>query len=350
MCCEGAFPAGLLLLDTRHYLVEGEVGVDEVVAEIVGGGTYVGSCHIVAEDLIGLLGKSLGHSSVVCGLLDNDRVNGEVLEVEVGLEIDVGIFLGELGYGGGIVAGGDVAHFGACHLLAGEFGLDGEYVVGEILCTGLVVADKTGESGEVCAVGCEYLVVAVGLDGVVVAVAETETALTPVHGVDVGVLKVGLYACAEEYVETGESGHEFYHFFAGSGGYELEVGLEGLDALLVEAYAVHAHGVEVGDFLSVRAGFGSSAVETENEFTHLFAVVFAKLVESAEAGIFGLEGVGFHPAAASIVVEVVAGVDACVEIGGVDAFGRLLSGARAGSETGCKHCADNEIDVAAHCF
>ena len=124
---EGALPTGTLLLYAAYNLLEGEVGVDEVVAEVGGGGAYIGCCHVVAERLYVGVVEHFGHGGIVGGLTYYYGIDVEFLEVEVALEVDAGVLLHELGNGRGIVLGGDVALLGACHLLFGQARLYGHH-------------------------------------------------------------------------------------------------------------------------------------------------------------------------------------------------------------------------------
>ena len=103
-----------------------------------------------------------------------------------------------------------------------------------------------------------------------------------------------------------------------------------LGALSVAADAVEALRVQVGDALGVGAAGLGCLAELLDESAHLAVVELAQLVKGAEARVFGFEGVGFHPAAAVILVKVGAGRHTCIKVGQADAFGGCCPAAAGG--------------------
>ncbi len=335
---EGALPAGLLLFHAAEHLVHAERGVDEVIAEIARCGVHIACGHIVAQHLNGCVGYQAVDSRIAFGLADDDAVHSlHTLLLEVAREVYRGIFLGEVGHAARVVACGRVAELLAAHGCACERRLDGHGVVGEPLRGFGVHAGKGGEFSEIFAVGVTHFRSVLVVLEIVVAVAEAEAALAPVHHVDGGVFHVRFHACAEECAYAGHGGHEVYDVFALGGIDFFKVVLQGLRSFFVEARAVHAHGVEVGDFLCVAAFLGSGCVEAEHEVAHLLAVQFAELVECAVAGVFGCERVGFHPSSACVVVEVGTRLDGGVEVGAVHAVAAPCGAACQGSGQ-CNDC------------
>ena len=253
------------------------------------------------------------------------------------LEVDVGILLYERSHGHGVVLRGDIALLCAGHLALCKLGLNSHCIVGETLSRRIIIADKFGDGGEICAVGSTDFLGIFGLVSVIVTVAEAKSTLLEIHGVLVRIGEVGLHTCAEEHAYAGHCSHEVYDFLAGSRGNHLKVGGERSCTFLIEAHAVHTHAVEIGYLLCVCTGLILNSGKTFNEAANLLAVVLAELIECTETGILGFERIGFHPAAACIVVKVSLGRHCSVEIGGVDTLGSgCLGSARSTGYCQCR--------------
>lgn len=115
----------------------------------------------------------------------------------------------------------------------------------------------------------------------------------------------------------------------------FEVGTHRGGSFAVEAYGVHSHVEKVAHLLRVGAfDFCVGVVlEVQDKFLKLCLGVFAEHVEGAEAAVFGGDGVGLHPAAAGVLVEVVLRAHALVEVLGLDAVRR---GRHHGHRKGCR--------------
>ncbi len=293
--------------------------------------------------MFGLRGKFFCYHGIVCGLLHYDFVNIEILKLEITLEADIGVFLVKLGNSGRIILSFDIAKLGTCHLVFGKFCFDCHHIVGKTLGVCLAISGKSCKCGKIRAVCLTHAFGTLGIVGVVIAVAKTEAALSPVHRIDIRVFKVGHYPGAEEHVESGQGGHHLDNLFAWSVCYKLKVGLKRLDALGVKAHAVHTHREQIAYFLSIRTGLGFSVFKTHYKFANLRTIVFGQLVESSETRILCLERIGFHPASAGIVIEIGSRLDCCIKIGRVDSLGRGFLAASPCEGSCSKQRADKDV-------
>ena len=129
-------------------------------------------------------------------------------------------------------------------------------------------------------------------------------------------------------VEGGEGGDEL---LCGCEGVDdAETGAAGVDAGFVDGGGIHAGGEVVADLLLDGGAVGGGCVLEDAPEEVL--VVVGELAVDAPGGLVGGDGVVLLPAAAGVLVEVVAGVDGAVEAGEIERGGvghglqRLLGG------------------------
>ena len=129
----------------------------------------------------------------------------------------------------------------------------------------------------------------------------------------------------------------------------LKVRLQRLHPLAFDGGFVHAAGVEVADFLDVGAGgrgvtaLGDGGGAFFQDDVHGGLVAFVESVETAPARLVRRDGVVLEPGAVGEVVEIVARLDAAVEVGGIERrqrgrhhVVRRAGGQRAKRQTGGK--------------
>ena len=137
----------------------------------------------------------------------------------------------------------------------GQFGLEGEDLVGVTRGVALVLAKKDEHAGHVGAVLLEQFLLLRVVAEVVVAVGHAQPALEVEGDVHVGVLEVGEGADAEERVDgvavqlagDGQQGLDVM-----DGGDRREERLQWRGAGLLDGLFVHAGSVEIADALTVR--------------------------------------------------------------------------------------------------
>src|SRR6185437_12006420 len=150
----------------------------------------------------------------------------------------------------------------------------------------------------------------VGLE-IVVAVGEAQSALVGFSDDLVGVLEVLVGAEAEGdvgaiHLQAGDLGGEL-----GGGldaGEQIELGLEGLGAGGIDRGLVHAGGVVVADLLGDGVFLGGVGAGVLENLVKGFAVALDQLGEGAPLDLIVGDGMLRHPGAASVLVEVLAGI------------------------------------------
>ena len=292
-------------------------GLGEVAGEAVDG--LVAQVGAQGLDVGGVDGGDHGGEELGCGddeVVDRGGVDG-FEEGSEGNGLDGGLKGGERH---GVVDGFGVAHLDVGHGGFGEFGLEGEDVLG--VEQGLLrrFAGEGEDVGDVLDELVANLDVFGAGAGVVVALGQAEAALADDGDLLGGVFEVLSFAEAEEDADAvalelaGEVGK--------SGLADLvdlvEQRLDGGEAFLLDEVGVHAGGVVVADLgLGGCAGGGGCGVGLEDVVEGLGVDVVEK-VELVYAGLVGGDGMVGGEVAAGVLVEVGAGVGFGVERAGVE--------------------------------
>ena len=102
-----------------------------------------------------------------------------------------------------------------------------------------------------------------------------------------------------------ERGSEAEEFVLVEGGVDaLQVLADRLNALFVERNAIHDAVVHLSYLIGNATGLVLLGSYTFDEFAELCVVVLCQLIETAETGVLGCQGMSFHPAAAGILIEI----------------------------------------------
>ena len=170
---------------------------------------------------------------------------------------------------------------------------------------------------------------------IIVAVTHAEAALAHIENLVLAVGQVGFDTDAVEtafpvkghLAELGGEG-----FLAVNGLDGGDIGKHRLGAGGVAGRGVETHLIKVGNLLVDGAEFGIHLGHVGEKGVEILAGRLGDHVEGTETGEFGLQGVGFHPAAGGVGIEVNLGADGRVQIALVDTFPRgiLLVGAAGG--------------------
>ena len=244
---------------------------------------------------------------------------GQSHQVEVLAPVDGGIALLQHIDGEDIVLLGVVAGFSTAHRGLGKLILDVIHGLGGLLGIAFLVTGEHVHLHEVVDIGLlNLLSVGIGVQ-VVVTVGQAARAGFHVEHIHVAVHQVSLHGNAEKWVgevqvlisdKRGEVGLlEGLHI--------CKILHQGSSALTVQAHAVHGQVEQVGHLLAHSAACMLLVCQVVEEFLELFAVLLGQVVEDAIAGILGFEGVGFHPATASILEKVFTGRNGEVHVGTV---------------------------------
>ena len=236
----GAFPAWAVLLDTRQHLTQ-----------CTGNDLRLG---IRLEVVEGRVDENLLHLMDRLGLADIDEVeSGETRGEEDVAPVDAGEVVDKLVVGHLVVVGIDVAqlHLVVTHL--GDPCLDGEHSLHLLLSRGFVGTGEHEELLEILFVSLEHALVLCIIGDIIVALAESQSALADAYEVPLGIFLVGADPDAEHHrtltvtVELGA--HELILLAVLDGGNLVERRLDRRPALAVEARGVHHEVVERADLL-----------------------------------------------------------------------------------------------------
>ncbi len=335
---QGLLPAGTLLLNARHHLVELEACVGKVIAQV-----RSGTADILPQVVVFLLAVAQCLYQVI-GLLNgvdlgNDhrlrRVDVHCL-LEPAVPWNIGVQLLKLGHSADIVHGRDVAALLACPCGVGQQGLDLDDVLGDALGILGAVAGQLHVGLDQLVVSVQDVLVLLVLQQVIVAVAQTETGGADVHGVDVAVAEILLRSGVEEgrAVVAVNPDQQILHIL-GLGVLDLgQVGLDGSCALAVAAHGVHGQLIDVGDLVGVGALCGVGGCQTHHQTLHAVVARVVQDVELSVAAVLGAEGVVLHPLGVHVAVEILLRRDVGVEAFAVETFQMLLC--HAGDGSGCK--------------
>ena len=88
--------------------------------------------------------------------------------------------------------------------------------------------------------------------------------------------------------------------------------------MLLQLDAVHTDVVEGSDFVGDRTGFVVHGADRIDNATEVFLGFFSQDVESTVTGMLCIEGVVSHPAAASVLIEIIHRRGGGVEVVEVD--------------------------------
>ena len=108
-------------------------------------------------------------------------------------------------------------------------------------------------------------------------------------------------------------------FFAVDGGYRLELRLQWREAALFDRGRVHERGVVVGDLALIGSDRRLAGCDGLDQFGVALFRLLEHLQEHAGAGSVGGNHCGFAPVFVGVAVEVIAGFDAVIDTGQVDA-------------------------------
>ena len=221
-----------------------------------------------------------------------------------------------------VIVGDGVAQLRARLRHLGQGGLHAQDVLHLLLGGGLLEAEQAEHAYDVALVGLPNLGGGgVGLQ-VIVLLTERQPRLTDTEDVLRGILLVGTEVGAEELLITVAGLLQLYleELLLGLGGLQLaDDGHGRCDAVALAAVGVHGQLIEVAQFL-LHAACGIAVVEQFLQDTvDALVVVFSQAVETAIARIGGRQGVGLHPAATGILIEVVGRPHTGVQVGHIQA-------------------------------
>ncbi len=328
----------LLLLSAEQLAVELKVGIAEIVAQCACSPSDHAFSHIVFNLLLGECGHQLLCHVHHLGLCENHLLGcGQSHQVEIlapvdGREALLHLLDGEDVVLLRVVACFHLAHLGLCKLI-----FDVIDCLGSSSGIALLVSCQHIHFHQIVDIGFLYLLaVGIGVE-VVVAVGHAACSGLNVEHVHVAVHQVGFHADAEERVCQVQMlvGNKRCEVALLEPLHHGKVGKQRGVAFLIQAHAVHCQIVEVGDFLPHGAAGMLFLCQVVEQLFELLAIVLGQVVEHAIACILGFQGIGFHPATAGILIEVVAGVHTQVHVGTVQAM--RLSRSRSNSHD-CNCC------------
>ena len=334
---DAALPARSELLGAAQVAaVEGKILIDEGAGEILRASADEVPAQVGAPGGDRLLFDERLHALEELGLVHVDRGEGrEVVGGEVLIPVEARGEGLQLGDGHLMVELVGIALFHAREGDLGELGLKAKNGcgVGRRLRGLLAKEDKhVGDVFGVVLTGVNAL--GVGLE-VVVAVGQAEAAGIHVGDDRGGIAEVLSAAGGEERTAVVPglqvAGGEVWGQVGGllDPGYGLELRFERGGAESFNARLIHATGEEVSELLLHGSTGGLSLCEIVEDAPEELIVVIGQLAVDAPTGLIGGDGIVLHPAAATELVEVHAGVGRAVEGWQVEA-GRVGQGRERG--------------------
>ena len=329
----GPLPAGLGFLDAGELArVELEVRIVEVVADGSAPAAHEMGKHIILQNL------QVGLCDIVAQRLEERRLAHNyllLLRYAAGLEecgeVEARESLENLRGGHRIVEFDVVALLLPGPGIQCEVILDGDCVVGHF--GGILHACEFKHLYKECAVA--FLDGGVLFLHIIIAVADSQTALAHIENLAVAVHEVGLHEHSEEaafalQMHLCKMCGEF--FLVGNCLYLGDILLQRGRTFFIQAHGVEALLVQVHNLLVHAALLRLHGSHRGEEVVQALYVVLAELVESTETGVFRSEGVVFLPSGDGVFIKIFSRGDLGVEIGEVDCGDLFLLG-----PAGCEH-------------
>ena len=218
------------------------------------------------------------------------------------------------------------------HLIVADLGnacFDGQHGLHFFLGRCLVAARHDEQLLQIILVGSKHALVLRVVRQVVIAGAQTQSALPQTDNIPVGIAQVGIYPYAEHHralavaVELGC--HKLILFLVLNVGNALERGLDGCPSLAVQTHAVHHQIVERTYLLLQRALLLPASGILQNDVLNALLAQFIQVGKGPVVRVFAVEGMAFQPSARGKMVEIVARPNAAVEVLQVNARRKVLA-------------------------
>ena len=308
--------------------VEIERDAAEIIAQGRSGAVDHVEFQIRLEGFEGRIGKNFLYLVNGLGLVDADFVYRRItLTQEEEVPIDAGIVAQQFGVGHLMIVAFDIAQLGGGVRGLGDAGFDTEHLfhLARCICLGRTGHDK--KLLDVGAISLTYLARGLVILQIVVTFAERQAALVDLHEVHLGILDVGAatYANHARNAATFQMvGEQKIGGFVVDGAHLLQRCTNGFVAFTVTTHAVHGKTIERTDFLCQTAGSCGLLCQILNQRADTLLIDFFELVELPVTSVFGRERMGFHPTAAGILIEILAGTSCKIHISTIKRGRRCL--------------------------
>ena len=319
----GTLPARTVLLDTTQRRAKLECLLAESIAELTGSTANDLGLGIGLQILKRRVGQNLLDLMDRFGLSHVDAVDGRHAAGQHHVApVDAGELVDELGIAHLMIVAVDIAELHLVVAGLGDLSLDVEHFLHLALGRSLIVAHELEEMGQIGLVGLKHLFLVRVVGCVVVARAESESALPDGNEVPCGIALVSVHADAIHHralaVAVERSRDDLILTCVLDGSDTVECRLQRSPSLAVETHAVHHQIVERSDLLSERALLLRLIGILQDEFLDTLLIEFLKVDESTVLGMLCVQRMALEPTTGGVVVEVVTGTHRGIEVAAVD--------------------------------